>query len=100
MLQGLCEGSLSAIKHWRPCGSRGLVCESNKLIILARYLTLGLKQWSSSSPNTDHILFGEFNNTGPGAWRDGRVPFATQLEAGVSITDVLGSTGWIDPAYL
>ncbi|KAB5593615.1 Pectinesterase [Ceratobasidium theobromae] len=83
-------------RPWRDC-ARVVYQQSN---IGDHVAPAGWSQWSSSSPNTDHILFGEFNNTGPGAWRDGRVPFATQLEAGVSITDVLGSTGWIDPAYL
>ncbi|KAG9095663.1 hypothetical protein FRC06_009554 [Ceratobasidium sp. 370] len=60
----------------------------------------GWSQWSSSTPNTDHILFGEYNNSGGGAWRTGRASFATKLTAGVSISTVLGSTSWIDSAYL
>ncbi|KAG8749257.1 hypothetical protein FRC12_013497, partial [Ceratobasidium sp. 428] len=60
----------------------------------------GWSQWSSSTPNTDHILFGEYNNSGGGAWRTGRASFATKLSAGVSISTVLGSTSWIDSAYL
>ncbi|CAE6425177.1 unnamed protein product [Rhizoctonia solani] len=60
----------------------------------------GWSQWSSSTPNTDHILFGEYNNSGGGAWRTGRASFATKLSAGVSISTALGSTSWIDSAYL
>ncbi|KAF8707954.1 Pectinesterase, partial [Rhizoctonia solani] len=60
----------------------------------------GWSQWSSSSPNTDHILFGEYNNSGGGAWRTGRASFASNLSAGVSISTALGSTSWIDSAYL
>ncbi|KAG8734986.1 hypothetical protein FRC12_018268 [Ceratobasidium sp. 428] len=60
----------------------------------------GWSQWSSSTPNIDHILFGEYNNSGGGAWRTGRVSFATKLSAGVSISTVLGSTSWIDSAYM
>ncbi|KAG8681467.1 hypothetical protein FRC11_001086, partial [Ceratobasidium sp. 423] len=41
----------------------------------------GWSQWSSSTPNTDHILFGEYNNSGGGAWRTGRASFATKLSA-------------------
>ncbi|KAF8741971.1 Pectinesterase, partial [Rhizoctonia solani] len=60
----------------------------------------GWSQWSSSSPNTDHILFGEYNNSGGGAWRTGRASFASNLSAGVSISTALGSTSWINSAYL
>ncbi|KAG9019153.1 hypothetical protein FRB90_005990 [Tulasnella sp. 427] len=60
----------------------------------------GWVQWSSSTPNTDHILFGEYNNSGAGAWQSGRASFATKLTAGISITTVLNSTSWIDSAYL
>ncbi|KZV88933.1 putative pectinesterase precursor [Exidia glandulosa HHB12029] len=59
----------------------------------------GWSQWSSSSPNTDHILFGEFNNTGAGAWKSGRASFATQLSSAISITTVLSSTSWIDSGW-
>lgn len=60
----------------------------------------GWVQWSSTTPNTDYILFGEYNNSGAGAWQSGRASFATKLTAPISITTVLGSTSWIDSAYL
>ncbi|KAG8696201.1 hypothetical protein FRC09_008663 [Ceratobasidium sp. 395] len=61
----------------------------------------GWTQWSSSTPNTDHILFGEYNNSGAGAWRSGRASFATKLSAGLSMSTVFGgSTSWVDSAYL
>ncbi|KAG8950864.1 hypothetical protein FRC04_007096 [Tulasnella sp. 424] len=60
----------------------------------------GWSQWSSSTPNTDHVTFGEYNNSGSGAWNSARASFATKLSAGISITTVLGSTSWIDSAYL
>ncbi|CUA73916.1 putative pectinesterase A [Rhizoctonia solani] len=60
----------------------------------------GWSVWSSSTPNTDHVLFGEYNNSGSGAWKSGRASFATKLSAGVSISTALGSTSWIDSAYL
>ncbi|KAG8719184.1 hypothetical protein FRC08_003468 [Ceratobasidium sp. 394] len=61
----------------------------------------GWTSWSSSSPNTDHILFGEYNNSGSGAWKTGRASFATKLSAGVSMSTVFGgSTSWVDSAYL
>ncbi|CCO28817.1 Pectinesterase OS=Aspergillus aculeatus GN=pme1 PE=2 SV=1 [Rhizoctonia solani AG-1 IB] len=60
----------------------------------------GWQEWNTATPNTDHVLFGEYNNKGAGAWRNGRARFATKLSAGVSITTVLGSTSWIDSAYM
>ncbi|KDN36184.1 hypothetical protein RSAG8_11016, partial [Rhizoctonia solani AG-8 WAC10335] len=60
----------------------------------------GWSIWSGLEPNTDHVLFGEFNNTGGGAWRTGRARFATKMSSGVSISTVLGNTKWIDGDYL
>ncbi|KEP47685.1 pectinesterase [Rhizoctonia solani 123E] len=60
----------------------------------------GWSEWSAASPNTDNVLFGEYNNFGSGAWKTGRAPFATKLSAGISLSTTLGSTSWIDPAYL
>ncbi|KAG9016657.1 hypothetical protein FRB90_002648 [Tulasnella sp. 427] len=61
----------------------------------------GWKNWSDTDPRTDKILFGEYNNTGPGAWNaTARPSFATLLTAPVDIITVLNSTSWIDPAYL
>ncbi|KAG8912657.1 hypothetical protein FRC00_004030, partial [Tulasnella sp. 408] len=60
----------------------------------------GWSQWSSSDPRTDEILFGEYNNSGSGAWNSARASFATKLTSGVSIATVLGSTSWIDSTYI
>ncbi|KAH7344695.1 putative pectinesterase precursor [Rhizoctonia solani] len=82
-------------RPWRDY-ARVIVQNSN---IGAHVVAAGWSQWSSTSPNTDHVLFGEFSNKGAGAWREGRM-IGTQLSAGVSISTVLGSTSWVDPAYL
>ncbi|KAH7099561.1 pectin lyase fold/virulence factor [Auriculariales sp. MPI-PUGE-AT-0066] len=63
-------------------------------------VTAGWSIWNSGDERTDHITFGEYNNTGSGAWKSGRASFATNLSSAVSITTVLGSTSWIDSAYL
>ncbi|KIO30802.1 carbohydrate esterase family 8 protein [Tulasnella calospora MUT 4182] len=64
-------------------------------------LSAGWKNWSDTDPRTDNILFGEYNNRGPGAWNDtARPSFATKLTAPVDIITVLNSTSWINPAYL
>ncbi|KDN51884.1 hypothetical protein RSAG8_00435, partial [Rhizoctonia solani AG-8 WAC10335] len=69
-------------------------------IIGSDVVAAGWQAWNSTTPNTDHVLFGEYNNNGTGSWRAGRAGFATKLSAGVSITTVLGSTSWIDSAYM
>lgn len=58
--------------------------------------------WSTGSPQTSDVTFGEYNNVGPSAWSTStaRASFATNLtEAQVSAYDLetfLGSTDWID----
>ncbi|CAK5271084.1 unnamed protein product, partial [Mycena citricolor] len=61
----------------------------------------GWSQWSSTMPNTAHVLFAEYNSVGPGA-SGTRASFSKKLSsaAGYTIQDVLGSRGWVDTAYL
>lgn len=63
----------------------------------------GWEQWSTSSPNTVGVLFGEFNNSGPGSWTAStvRASFATNLTASQAasykLNTFLGDTrGWLD----
>ncbi|PVF98507.1 pectin lyase-like protein [Serendipita vermifera] len=62
----------------------------------------GWSKWSTTENRTEYILFGEYNNFGPGAWNAARVPFATQLNASVSIETALGSnyTTWVDKRWI
>ncbi|QRV90342.1 pectinesterase [Ceratobasidium sp. AG-Ba] len=83
----------------RPWGDYARVIYQN-CNIGSQVSAAGWEQWSSTSPNTDHVLFGEYNNTGGGAWQTGRASFATKLPAGVPISTVLGSTSWIDSSFL
>jgi pectinesterase len=64
-------------------------------------LAAGWSQWSSATPNTDHITFAEYKNTGTGA-SGTRASFATKLSAAVSMSTVLGSSkpSWIDASFL
>jgi len=57
--------------------------------------------WGSSEPNTDHVEYGEYNNSGDGA-KGTRASFSKKLSAAVSISTVLGSsyTSWVDTSYL
>ncbi|KAK0493493.1 pectin lyase fold/virulence factor [Armillaria luteobubalina] len=63
----------------------------------------GWEQWSTSSPNTDHVTFAEYASTGSGA-SGTRASFSTKLSStsGYTISDVLGSTytSWVDSSYL
>ncbi|PYH40108.1 putative pectin methylesterase [Aspergillus saccharolyticus JOP 1030-1] len=60
----------------------------------------GWEQWSTSSPNTAYVTFGEYNNSGPGAWSSSRVSFATNLTATqaalYTLSSWIGDTSWLD----
>ncbi|KAL5638976.1 hypothetical protein ACGC1H_003373 [Rhizoctonia solani] len=60
----------------------------------------GWKNWNDDTPNTAHVFYGEYNNSGAGAWNSKRVSFATNMSSPLSISTVLGSTGWVDSAYM
>lgn len=75
-----------------------VIFQNNK--IGSQVVAAGWQAWNSATPRTDHVLFGEYNNSGAGAWRSGRASFSAKLSAGVSITTALGSTSWIDSAYM
>lgn len=63
----------------------------------------GWSQWSSSTPNTEDVYFGEYDNSGAGA-SGTRASFATKLSSAVSITTILGSdytsAGYYDSSYM
>ncbi|XDG04539.1 hypothetical protein ABKA04_004154 [Annulohypoxylon sp. FPYF3050] len=60
----------------------------------------GWTTWSSSDPRTGNIVFGEYNNTGPGSSTTSRASFATQLTesqaSAYSLESFVGSTSWLD----
>ncbi|EJD03927.1 carbohydrate esterase family 8 protein [Fomitiporia mediterranea MF3/22] len=63
-------------------------------------------EWSSSMPNTDHILFAEYNSQGSGVANAARPSFVTILSSSeasqYTISSTLGSnyTSWVDQTYL
>lgn len=61
----------------------------------------GWEVWNSSSPNTAHVTFQEYENTGSGA-AGMRANFSRKLSSPVLIETVLGSsyTSWVDGSYL
>jgi pectin methylesterase-like acyl-CoA thioesterase len=62
----------------------------------------GWQIWSTSSPQTSGVLFGEFNNSGPGSWQalTQRASFATNLTetqaAKYQLAAWIGDTTWLD----
>ncbi|KAJ8062311.1 hypothetical protein OCU04_008858 [Sclerotinia nivalis] len=61
----------------------------------------GWSVWSSSSPNTQDVLFEEHSNTGAGA-SGTRANFAHSYSTPYTISGLLGSsyTSWVDTSYL
>ncbi|KXJ87453.1 pectin lyase fold/virulence factor, partial [Microdochium bolleyi] len=61
----------------------------------------GWSVWQTSNPQTSNVMFGEYNNVGPGSSTASRASFATQLTAAqasqYSLANFIGSTSWIDP---
>lgn len=63
----------------------------------------GWIEWSTSEPNTEDVLFGEYGNAGAGA-SGTRASFAEELSAAISIDTILGSdytsAGYYDASYM
>ncbi|KAG8761407.1 hypothetical protein FRC12_009388, partial [Ceratobasidium sp. 428] len=75
-------GSCYLGRPWREY-ARVVVQNTN---IGSNVVAAGWKVWSTDDPRTGHVYYGEYANTGSGAWQSGRVSFATKMTAGVSIT--------------
>lgn len=63
----------------------------------------GWSEWSTSEPQTDHVTFAEYDNSGDGS-EGTRASFASTLSAALDITDILGSdyssASYVDTTYL
>ncbi|CAN8105999.1 unnamed protein product [Discula destructiva] len=63
----------------------------------------GWIEWSSSTPNTEDVLFGEYQNAGAGV-SSARASFAETLTSAVSINTILGSSytsaAYYDATYM
>ncbi|RHZ67191.1 putative pectin methylesterase [Aspergillus thermomutatus] len=92
-------GTMSDISLGRPWNSFARVAYVDSYLDSC-VTAAGWEQWSSSSPNTDGVVFGEYGNYGPGASTAQRASFATQLDAsGVSqfqLSSFFAITSWID----
>ncbi|RSL90911.1 hypothetical protein CEP51_000508 [Fusarium floridanum] len=83
----------------RPWSQYALVVYKNSY--LDKHISAaGWAVWSSSTPQTSDVLFGEFNNTGPGNWTSSRASFAKELTesevAPYALGSFIGSTSWLD----
>ncbi|KAF2732331.1 carbohydrate esterase family 8 protein [Polyplosphaeria fusca] len=58
----------------------------------------GWRVWNTGEENIDHVLFGEFENSGPGA-SGKRASFGSKLAAPVRIGTILG-TGWANATFV
>lgn len=62
----------------------------------------GWSVWSTSSPQTSGVMFGEYGNIGPGSWQANtqRASFATNLTASQAsqyeLAAWIGDTSWLD----
>ncbi|TDL20822.1 pectin lyase-like protein [Rickenella mellea] len=89
----------------RPWGDFAKVVFKNTIINTPLNKTVW-SIWSTSMPNTDDVLFGEFNSTGPGVSGVTRPSFSTLLTSDqasqYTISSAIGSnyTTWVDTSYL
>lgn len=83
----------------RPYSSYSIAVYMNSFID-KHISSAGWAVWQTSNPQTDNVLFGEFNNTGPGSWSSSRATFATNLTesqaAAYKLSSWIGSTSWLD----
>ncbi|KAF8162526.1 pectinesterase [Mycena galopus ATCC 62051] len=99
------SGTSGNIFLGRPWGDFAKVIFKNTVITAPMNKALW-SVWSASDPNTDDILFAEFNTTGSGASGASRPSFATVLTAAqaatYSISSAVGSdfASWVDAAYI
>ncbi|KAK3678397.1 hypothetical protein LTR78_001694 [Recurvomyces mirabilis] len=62
----------------------------------------GWSVWQTNNPQTNGVLFGEYNNSGPSSWQSStqRAPFATNLTSAQAQSYTLGAwigdTSWLD----
>lgn len=85
----------------RPYSSYSTVVYKNSY--LDKHISdAGWAVWSTGSPQTSNVIFGEYNNTGPGSWQTGsaRASFATNMTADqvgpYSLSSWIGDTSFID----
>jgi len=75
-------------------------------VVTAPFNTALWSEWSTSTPNTDHVFFADYNTSGGGVNGASRPSFATVLSASqaaaYTISSAVGSdyTSWVDTSYV
>ncbi|KAF7553036.1 hypothetical protein G7Z17_g3889 [Cylindrodendrum hubeiense] len=92
-LSGVGEGVTYLGRPWRTYAR--VVFQNSELGSVVN--PAGWKAWGTNP--TDNVYYGEYGNTGDGATGE-RASFAQELTSPVSIGDILGSTSWLDSAYI
>ncbi|KAF1928169.1 carbohydrate esterase family 8 protein [Didymella exigua CBS 183.55] len=101
---GVADDLTNKVYLGRPYSAYALVVIKNSYID-STIAPAGWKIWSASDPRTDHVIFAEFNNSGPSNWENNVAAreafgFATLLASDTySLPSVLDSTEWIDMTY-
>lgn len=64
--------------------------------------TTGWAEWTTDEPQTDHVTFEEWDNSGPGSDTTDRVSYSTVRNSPLPIEFILGSDykTWVDKSYL
>ncbi|GIK06655.1 hypothetical protein Aspvir_002305 [Aspergillus viridinutans] len=92
-------GTMSDISLGRPWNSFARVAYVDSYLDSC-VTAAGWERWSSSAPNTDGVVFGEYGNYGPGASTAQRASFATQLDGSsisqFQLSSFFAVTSWID----
>lgn len=91
------EGAVYLGRPWEPYAR--VVFQRSSLSDIVN--SAGWEEWSSSEPNTDGVVFEEYDNTGDGA-SGTRASFASTLSSAVTIDTILGSdyADWVDADYI
>lgn len=87
----------------RPYSENSIAVYTNSFID-KHISAAGWSVWSTTAPQTSNVIFGEYANTGPGAWQAStqRASFATNLTATQAaqyeLSAWIGDTTWLDQA--
>lgn len=94
----IASGAIYLGRPWEPYARVAVQDTTMSDIINSK----GWSEWSTTSPNTADVVFGEYGNSGAGA--SGTRSYETKLSAAIEITAILGSSyasaSYVDTSYL
>jgi len=79
---------------------------SKNTVVTATFNPALWSEWSTATPNTDHVFFADYNTSGGGVSGASRPSFATVLSASqaaaYTIASAVGSdyASWVDASYI